>query len=136
MRLTRPGRWMVTLIMTAPAVMSLCFAQRSTKMTPLPALPHDPPAVVQTSREAHTASEAMASDARVDINTAGLDELMTLPGIGEARAQAILDDREANGPYRYPENLIRVKGIGEGILGQILDQITAGGEGDAQDLSG
>ena len=78
----------------------------------------------------------MASGARVDINTAGLDDLMTLPGIGEVRAQAILDDREANGPYRYPENLIRVKGIGEGILGQILDQITAGGEGDAQDLSG
>ena len=129
MRLTRPGRRMAALIMTAGAVMSLCFAQRSTKMTSLPALPHDPPAVVQTS-------EAMASGARVDINTAGLDELMTLPGIGEVRAQAILDDREANGPYRYPENLIRVKGIGEGILGQILDQITAGGEGDAQDLSG
>ena len=72
----------------------------------------------------------------MDVNTAGLDELMTLPGIGQARAQAILDDRAANGPYRYPENLIRVKGIGEGILGQILDQITAGGEGDAQDSSG
>ena len=132
MRLTRPGRRMAALIMTAGAVMSLCFAQRSTKMTSLPALPHDPPAVVQASREGDT----MASDARVDINTAGLDDLMTLPGIGEVRAQAILDDREANGPYRYPENLIRVKGIGEGILGQILDQITAGGEGDAQDLSG
>lgn len=125
MRLTRPGRRMAALIMTAGAVMSLCFAQRSTKMTPLPALPHDPPAVVQASREG-----------LVDVNTAGLDELMTLPGIGEARAQAILDDREANGPYRYPENLIRVKGIGEGILSQILDQTTAGGEGDAQNLSG
>ncbi|MBD5084467.1 MAG: ComEA family DNA-binding protein [Clostridiales bacterium] len=125
MRLTRSGRRMVALIMTAGAVMSLCFAQRSTKMTPLPALPHDTPAMAQASREG-----------LVDVNTAGLDELMTLPGIGEARAQAILDDREANGPYRYPENLIRVKGIGEGILSQILDQITAGGEGDAQDLSG
>ena len=125
MRLTRPGRRMAALIMTAGAVMSLCFAQRSTKMTPLPALPHDPPAMAQASREG-----------LVDVNTAGLDELMTLPGIGEVRAQAIPDDREANGPYRYPENLIRVKGIGEGILGQILDQITAGGEGDAQDLSG
>ncbi|MBD5119200.1 MAG: ComEA family DNA-binding protein [Clostridiales bacterium] len=125
MRLTRPGRRMAALIMTAGAVMSLCFAQRSTKMTPLPALPHDPPAMAQASREG-----------LVDVNTAGLDELMTLPGIGEVRAQAILDDREANGPYRYPENLIRVKGIGEGILSQILDQTTAGGEGDAQNLSG
>jgi len=72
----------------------------------------------------------------VNVNTAGLDELMALPGIGQIRAQAILDDRAANGPYRYPEDLIRVKGIGEGILSGILDQITAGGEGDAQDLSG
>ncbi|MDE6280864.1 MAG: ComEA family DNA-binding protein [Oscillospiraceae bacterium] len=136
MRLTQAGRRLLALIMTAGAVMSLCFAQRSTKMTPLPALPHDPPAVAQAGREGATASETIVPDTRVDINTAGLDELMTLPGIGEARAQAILDDREANGPYRYPENLMRVTGIGEGILAQILDQITAGGESDAQDLSG
>lgn len=125
MRLTRAGRRMAALIITALAVMSLCFAQRSTKPAPLPALPHDPPAAAQTSREG-----------LVDVNTAGLDELMALPGIGQTRAQAILADREANGPYRYPEDLIRVKGIGEGILSRILDQITAGGEGDAQDSGG
>lgn len=125
MRPTRSGHRMATLVMTASAVMTLCFAQRSTKSASLPALPHNPPAAAQ-------ADQAQL----VDVNTAGLDELMTLPGIGQARAQAILDDRAANGPYRYPENLIRVKGIGEGILGQILDQITAGGEGDAQDSSG
>lgn len=125
MRLTRAGRRTITLIMTALAVMSLCFAQRSTKMAPLPVLPREAPAAAQTVREG-----------LVDVNTAGLDELMSLPGIGQVRAQAILNDREANGPYRYPEDLIRVKGIGEGVLGKILDQITAGGEGDAQDLSG
>lgn len=125
MRLTRAGRRTITLIMTALAVMSLCFAQRSTGMALLPALPREAPAAARAVREG-----------LVDVNTAGLDELMSLPGIGRVRAQAILDDREANGPYRYPESLIRVKGIGEGVLGQILDQITAGGEGDAQDLSG
>ena len=61
---------------------------------------------------------------------------MALPGIGERRAQAILDDRAANGPYRYPENLIRVKGIGEGILSDILEQITTGGNENAQDIGG
>ena len=126
MRLTRADRWIAALIMTALAVMSLCFAQRSTKMAPLPSLPRDAPA----------SAEAVADRDRVDINTAGLDELMGLPGIGQVRAQAILDDREANGPYRYPEDLIRVKGIGEGILSELLDQITAGGEGDAQNFSG
>lgn len=125
MRLTRAGRRTIALIMTALAVMSLCFAGRSTEMAPLQALPREAPAAAQTVREG-----------LVDVNTAGLDELMSLPGIGRVRAQAILDDREANGPYRYPEDLIRVKGIGEGVLGKILDQITAGGEGDAQDLSG
>lgn len=125
MRPTRSGHRMATLVMTALAVMTLCFAQRSTGSASLPALPHNPPAAAQ-------ADQAQL----VDVNTAGLDELMTLPGIGQARAQAILDDRAANGSYRYPENLIRVKGIGEGVLGQILDQITAGGEGDAQDSGG
>ena len=70
----------------------------------------------------------------MDINTAGLEELTALPGIGEVRAQAILDDRAANGPYRYPEDLIRVRGIGEGILEDILDQITTGGQGYAQNI--
>ena len=72
----------------------------------------------------------------MDVNAAGLEELMTLPGIGEVRAQAILDDRAANGPFRYPEDLIRVKGIGEGILSGIVDQITTGGNEDAEDFSG
>ena len=72
----------------------------------------------------------------MDINSAGLEELMSLPGIGQVRAQAILDDREENGPYRYPEELVRVKGIGEGILENILDQITTGGYADAQNTGG
>ena len=61
---------------------------------------------------------------KIDINTAGLDELTLLPGIGAGRAQAILDDRAANGPFRYPEDLTRVSGIGEGILQGLLEYIT------------
>ena len=64
---------------------------------------------------------------RVDINTAGVEELMTLPGIGETRARAIVEYRAEHGPFAYVEDLIGVPGIGEGILEDILDCITAGG---------
>jgi len=67
---------------------------------------------------------AAARIERVNINTATEQELQTLPGIGEVRAAAILADREANGPFRIPEDITRVKGIGQGTLEEILDHIT------------
>ena len=64
----------------------------------------------------------------VNINTAGVEELMSLPGIGEKRAADIVAEREQNGPYRYPEDLTRVKGIGEETLAEVIDCITTGEE--------
>ena len=125
MKLTGGDRRSLAVAMAAGAAMLLCFAGRSTAMTYLDRLPWEPAAAALAEREG-----------LVDVNTAGLEELMALPGIGEARAQAILDDREANGPYRYPEQLIRVRGIGEGILSDILDQITTEGDDNAQDIGG
>ncbi len=60
----------------------------------------------------------------VDLNTATAEELMTLPGIGEKRAADIIAYREANGPFRIPEDLTRVSGIGEGILAGLIDRVT------------
>ena len=65
---------------------------------------------------------------RVDINTADAEALKSLPGIGEKRASDIIADREANGPYRFPEELTRVKGIGEETVSELLDYITVGEE--------
>ncbi|MCB2153463.1 ComEA family DNA-binding protein [bacterium] len=48
----------------------------------------------------------------IHVNRATVAELQTLEGIGEKRAQDILVDRTANGPYRHPEDLMRVSGIG------------------------
>lgn len=56
---------------------------------------------------------------RVRINTATQRELETLPGIGPARARAILEDRRLRGPYRRPEDLLRVPGIGPHIVEQL-----------------
>ena len=126
MRLARADRWMLSVLMAAGAAMLLYFARRSTTMTIRDPLPWAPPA----------AAAAVEPDRLVDVNTAGLEELMTLSGIGEVRAQAILDDRAENGPFERPEDLIRVKGIGEGILSGIIDQITTGGGDGAEDFSG
>ena len=48
----------------------------------------------------------------VNINTATKDELVALPGIGPAKAQAIVDYRKAHGPFKTVEDLKDVKGIG------------------------
>src|SRR5699024_10940966 len=84
------------------------------------------PSASSTAQPEPSPSSAVPSagmTGKININTAGLEELQTLPGIGEKRAQAIVDDREANGPFRIPEDLTRVSGIGEGILANIIDSI-------------
>lgn len=62
--------------------------------------------------------------ALVNINTAGLEELMTLSGIGMSKAQAIIDYREQEGPFAAIEDVMRVSGIKEGAFQKIKDHIT------------
>ncbi|MCD8197055.1 MAG: ComEA family DNA-binding protein [Lachnospiraceae bacterium] len=62
-------------------------------------------------------------DARVNINTADRTELMTLNGIGESRADAIIEYRTQNGSFTSPEQIMEVSGIAEGIYAKIKDQI-------------
>ena len=59
----------------------------------------------------------------IDINAAGAEELMTLNGIGETRAAAIIEFREQNGPFVSIEEIMLIPGIKEGIFSKILDQI-------------
>ncbi|MDO4261479.1 MAG: helix-hairpin-helix domain-containing protein [Eubacteriales bacterium] len=64
-----------------------------------------------------------ASDGRVNINTAGMEELMTLKGVGESRARAIIEYREQNGPFETEEEIMQISGIKEGVFSNIKDQI-------------
>ena len=61
---------------------------------------------------------------KVNINTAGKDELMTLTGIGETRAEAILAYRQEAGGFQAPEDLMQVEGIKEKTFEKLKDQIT------------
>ena len=61
---------------------------------------------------------------KISINTATLEELMTLPGIGESKAKDIINYRETNGPFTSIEDLLKIKGIGESILAKIKENIT------------
>lgn len=63
---------------------------------------------------------------KIDINTAPPLDLARLPGIGDSRAQAIADYRESSGPFQSVEELVLVKGIGEGILEQVREYICVG----------
>ncbi|MFW5960028.1 MAG: ComEA family DNA-binding protein [Chitinivibrionales bacterium] len=68
--------------------------------------------------------EAANEGKRVDINTAGLDELKSLPGIGKVIAGRIIEYREEHGGFADHQSLKKVKGIGEGRLEKIRDKIS------------
>ncbi len=59
----------------------------------------------------------------INVNTADLDGLMLLPGVGEKTAAEIIKEREANGPFHFPEDLLAVKGIGTKKLEGMLPHI-------------
>ena len=71
-----------------------------------------------------TSSSSVVISGKVSLNTATLDELMTLPGIGEAKAQAIIEYREEVGAFQNIEELKEVSGIGDAIFDQIKENIT------------
>lgn len=63
------------------------------------------------------------SDGRININTATVEELSTLPGIGAARAQKIIDYREQHGGFAVIEDIMKVSGIKEKAFAQLKDLI-------------
>lgn len=63
------------------------------------------------------------ADGRVDLNTATKTQLMTLPGIGEAKADSIIAYREKNGGFSSIEDIKKIEGIKEGVFSKIKDSI-------------
>lgn len=61
---------------------------------------------------------------KININTADLNSLESLPGIGPVLAQRILDYRQSHGPFSRPEEIMEVPGIGQATFDKIQDLIT------------
>ena len=84
----------------------------------MPSAPAKIGAVAQGS-----AGGAAVASSLVNINTADASALETLSGVGSATAQAIISDREQNGPFSTIEDLMRVDGIGEKKFAKLKDSI-------------
>ena len=65
-----------------------------------------------------------SNEQKVSLNSATIDELMQLPGIGEVKAKAIIAYREENGGFKSIEELLEVNGIGESTFNKIKDQLS------------
>lgn len=81
--------------------------------------------LTETEIEKQTAEAAseVASDGKVNLNTATAAELMTLPGVGQAKADAIISYREEHGQFETKEDVMNVSGIKEGVFAKMKDSI-------------
>ena len=65
------------------------------------------------------ANEGTSQQQRIDLNSATVEQLITLPGVGQSKAKAIIKYREEVGPFLEVAQLTQVKGIGEKMLNKI-----------------
>ena len=68
-------------------------------------------------------SKEAAKDGKVNINTATVEELKTLKGVGEKKAEAIIEYRKKNGSFKTKEDLMKVRGIGKKLFESFQERI-------------
>lgn len=69
-------------------------------------------------------TETEADDGKVNLNTADVQSLMEIPGIGEAKANSIIAYREEHGSFKAVEDVMNIAGIKEGLFSKMKDYIT------------
>lgn len=73
-----------------------------------------------------SSSNGQSLDGRININSADINMLMTLSGIGESKAKQIINYRETKGSFKSIEEIMNIQGIKEGVFNKIKDEITVG----------
>lgn len=80
--------------------------------------------IKQSSKGSTTMLEEKKSDFKISINNASKEKLMTLSGIGESKADAIISYRQEKGTFETIEDIKNVSGIGDAVFEKIKDNIT------------
>lgn len=73
----------------------------------------------ESSDTSNAISANLPQQQRIDLNTATVEQLVTLPGVGQSKAKAIIKYREEVGPFLEVAQLTQVRGIGEKMLSKI-----------------
>lgn len=129
-KLTKTERLLLALTAAFLLVLALAYVRISKtaegadySITTQKQIPEGP---LEEDGTAESEPEEPAYTGPVDVNTAGLDELETLNGIGPVLAQRIIDYREEHGRFQTVEELLEVKGIGQKTLAKFRDDVTVG----------
>jgi competence protein ComEA len=88
--------------------------------------------VIGVASTATSAEGEAGLNGTVNVNTATLEELTLLPGIGESRAQAVIETRKRRGGFKSVDDLMEVKGIGEASLERLRPHVTTQGKTTAR----
>ena len=112
--------WLLALLCLSAAALVLVHLRPDTAVSNY-VLQHSRTAArVQPAADNTSSTSAGEMDDAVNVNTAGVDELCTIPGVGPALARAIIDERLNHGFFYYPEDLLCVRGIGEKTIVKLL----------------